>query len=69
MMRLSEPEYSCEHTLDACIAGITGNAELRRKLTSGKPDLLLVEVQYTTAAGTGQLHTIPSINTDGAPPE
>lgn len=65
MMRLSEPEYSCEQTLDACIAGITGNAGLRQKLTSGKPDLMLAEDQYTNAAGTGELHTIPSINTGG----
>jgi hypothetical protein len=65
MMRLSEPEYSCEQSLDACIAGITGNAELREKLTSGKPDLMLAEAQYTNVAGTGELHTIPSINTDG----
>jgi hypothetical protein len=65
MMRLGEPEYSCEQTLDACIEGITGNTELRQKLTSGKRDLISAEAQYTNAAAIGELHTIPSINTDG----
>jgi hypothetical protein len=65
MMRLSEPEYSCEQTLDTCIAGITRNAGLRHKLSIGKPDLMLAEAQYTNAADAGELYTIPSINTDG----
>jgi len=64
MMRLSEPQYSFEQTLDECVTGITGNAALRQKLTSSKPDLTAVEAQYSGAAGTGELHTIPPINTD-----
>ena len=62
MMRLSEPEYSSEQTLDECIAGITGNAVLRQKLISSKSDFMIVEAQYIGAAGTGDLHTIPFIN-------
>jgi len=64
MMRLSEPQYSFEQTLDECVAGITGNAELRHKLSSGKPDFTTVEAQYLGAAGIGELHTIQPINTD-----
>lgn len=65
MMRLSEPEYSFESTLDECISGITGNAALRQKLMSSKPGLTTVEAQYLDAASTGELHTIPPLNTDG----
>jgi hypothetical protein len=65
MMRLSEPQYSCEQTLDECVAGITGDAVLRQKLSSSKPSLTAAEAQYLGAAGIGELHTIPSINTDG----
>jgi len=64
MMRLSEPQYSFEQTLDECVAGITGNAELRHKLSSGKPDFTTVEAQYLGAAGIGELHTILPINTE-----
>lgn len=64
MMRLSEPQYSFEQTLDECVAGITGNAALRQKLTSSKPNFSAVEAQYLSAACTGELHTIPPINTD-----
>jgi len=65
MMRLSEPQYSFEQTLEECANGITGNAELRHKLLSSKTDLTTVEGQYLAAAGAGELHTIPPINTDG----
>ena len=65
MMRLSKPQYSFEQTLDACVAGITGNAELRHKLSLSKADFTTVENKYLVAAGTGKLHTIQPINTDG----
>ena len=64
MMRLSEPQYSFEQTLDECVMGITGNAALREKLTSSKPDLTAAEDGYLNAVGTGELYTIPPINTD-----
>ena len=63
-MRLSEPQYSFEQTLDECVAGITGNAALRNKLTSSKLDLTAAGDGYLNAVGTGELHTIPPINTD-----
>ncbi len=63
-MRLSEPQYSFEQTLDECVTGITVNAVRKHMLTSGKPALTAVGVQYLGAAGTGELHTIPPINTD-----
>jgi hypothetical protein len=64
MMRLSEPQYSFEQTLDECVNGIAGNAALRLKLASSKSDFKAVETEYLNAAGTGKLHTIPPINTD-----
>lgn len=64
MMRLSEPQYSFEQTLDKCVAGITGDAALQLKLASSKPNFTVVEAEYLNAAGTGALHTILSINTD-----
>lgn len=63
-MRLSEPQYSFEQTLDKCVAGITGDAALQLKLASSKPNFTVVEAEYLNAAGTGALHTILSINTD-----
>ena len=65
MMRLSEPQSSFEKTLDECVSGITGNVALRQKLTDSKPDLITVEAQYLAAAGAGELHAIPPINTAG----
>ncbi len=64
MMRLSEPQHSFEQTLDECVTGITGNAALRQMLTSERPALTAVGVQYLGAAGIGELHTIPPIRTD-----
>ena len=65
MMRLSEPQYSFEQTLDECVSGINGNAILRNKLTASKGDLTVIEAQFLGAAGNGELYTIPPINTDG----
>lgn len=65
MMRLSEPLYSCEQTLDECATGITGNIALRQKLLLSKPLLMATEAEYIGAAGTGELYAIPPINTIG----
>ena len=68
MMRLSEPQYSCEETVDECLNGITGNADLRRKLVDSKPALVAMETPYTEAAANGELYTIEPINhTDEIP--
>ncbi|MCI5123163.1 MAG: HNH endonuclease [Candidatus Electrothrix sp. AR5] len=67
MIRLDQPAYSFEETLDNCIAGITGNVGLRNKITSSKGDFVKRETQYLAAAGTGGLHLIPPINTDKIP--
>ncbi|WP_167631728.1 HNH endonuclease [Mariprofundus ferrooxydans] len=65
MMRLNEPKYSFEQTIDKCVDGITGNAGLKQKLTFSKSDLTPLEAQYLDAVATGELYTIPPINTDG----
>jgi len=64
MMRLNEPQYNFEKTIDECVSGITGNVALRDKLTSSKPDLMAEEEKYLGAASTGKLFTIKPINTD-----
>jgi hypothetical protein len=64
MMRLSEPQYNFEQTLDECVTGINGNAVLLNKLNSNKGNFTTVETQYLRAAGTGELYTFPPINTD-----
>jgi hypothetical protein len=64
MMRLSEPKYSFETTLDECIAGITGNTSLQNKLISSKSVLIVAGGEYLNVAATGKLHTILPTNTD-----
>jgi hypothetical protein len=63
MIRQSEPQYSFEQTLDECIAGITGNIELKRKLICCKSDLIAVENQYLVVSGAGDLFTILPFDT------
>jgi hypothetical protein len=58
MIKLSEPKYSFEQTLDVCIDGITGNDLLRSKVESGKSNLLTAEASYLASAKLGALHTI-----------
>lgn len=62
MMRLSEPHYSFEQSLDECSAGITGNDALRQKLDSSKNDLITGGLDYSAAAMTGELYTIKPID-------
>lgn len=64
MIRLSEPQYSLEQILDECVIGITGNDALRQKLIASKFNLMAVGAQYAGVAGTGELYTIPPIDTD-----
>ena len=64
MIRLNEPEYDYEQTLDKCIAGINGNVSLRNKMTESREGLVETENNYIAAASTGNLYTIPPINTD-----
>jgi hypothetical protein len=61
MMRLSEPKYSFETTLDECITGITGNNTLRDKLSASKFTLITEWNKYLRAGCSGKLHTIQSI--------
>jgi hypothetical protein len=65
MMRLNNPQYSFEKTLNECIAGITGNPALQQKIRSSNHDFTAVETQYINAARTGKLYDISPINTDG----
>jgi hypothetical protein len=63
MIRLPEPNYSFESTLDTCAYGITGNAELQKKLVDGKVHLLAAGTLYVQAANAGTLYEIAPINT------
>lgn len=62
MIRLQEPKFNFESTLDACIEGIAGNAGLREKLTNGKAKLLAAGTQYVDSANAGQLYMIKPID-------
>ncbi|WP_020481290.1 HNH endonuclease [Methylomonas sp. MK1] len=64
MMRLNEPQYSFEQSLNKCVEGITGNAALREKLKYSKPDLMVAGDGYLEAVGIGELHIIPPIDTN-----
>ncbi|MBQ0798301.1 MAG: HNH endonuclease [Porticoccaceae bacterium] len=64
MMRLSEPQYSFEQTIDECILGITGNDSLRQKLITSKESLTDAGIKYTSAIDTGELYTILPVNTN-----
>jgi hypothetical protein len=61
MMRLSEPEFTFEQVLEACSAGITGNAELLQKVKHCSAELLAQAPLYLNAASTGKLHLITAI--------
>lgn len=63
MMRISEPQYSFEETLEKCISGITGNDDLQKKLTDSKPALLAEEIKYLEKVRIGMLSDIKPINT------
>lgn len=63
MMRLSEPQYTYQETLNKCILGITGNNYLAQKVKDNKVALAQSEVQYVKAANLGALHGILPIDT------
>lgn len=63
MIRLSDPVFTFEEALNASVTGITGNAELAEKLELAKPSLLAIEIDYVSAASTGELHTIVPVDT------
>lgn len=63
MIRLREPIYSLENTLDACADGITGNAPLLKKLIEGRAEILAAGAQYSTAANAGNLYAIEPTDT------
>lgn len=67
MMRLDEPQYSFEQTVDECILGVTGNDLLKRNLTASKEDLENAARQYANAANTGELYTIQPVDINGDP--
>ncbi|MFC3651314.1 HNH endonuclease [Dyella humi] len=64
MMRLENPVRTFVESIDACLAGITGNVELRKALIKSKGDLLTVEPTYLQAALRGELSTITAVDDD-----
>lgn len=61
MLRLSDPAFTFEETLNDCMAGITGNAALAIKLELAKSSLLARGIDYVAAASNNELHTIAPI--------
>ena len=62
MMRLSEPQFSHQETLDACGAGIVRNVGLREKVEFSKPNLIAAGQDYLAAASGGELSLIKPID-------
>ncbi len=60
MLKLKPPAYTCEHALESCRQGITGNDELLQRLNSDGHLLYANALGYLAAATTGELYTIPS---------
>lgn len=63
MMKLNNPKYTFIETINKCEQGITGNQILLDKVIAERSSLSSKEQTYKTAALTGQLFTIPSLNT------
>jgi len=68
MMKLIEPSYNFEDTLNHCIAGISGNNLLKQKVTNSNALFKLKEDEYLKLARTGMLHTISPISNRNANP-
>jgi hypothetical protein len=62
MVRLEEPLFSFNQTIDECISGVTGNAALLQRLMDSKIALSAVETEYVGPAGTGELYTVQPAN-------
>lgn len=69
MIRLSEPEYSYEQAIEACVKGITGNIDLRKRLTSCKKELIAIGGDYVRNAEAGSLYAITPISSDEDDPD
>lgn len=69
MIRLPPPSFTYENALDTCLEGITGNPELRRKLSKGKDELLTAGTNYANRANLGTLYEIAAApeNRDNEP--
>lgn len=67
MMLLNKPQYTFKETLDKCILGVTGNNSLRKKLIASNVDFFKAGEQYISAAETGEIYAIQSINSGGDP--
>jgi len=62
MIQLNNSLYNFDTTINECIAGITGNAALRNRVSDSKKSLLPEEARYLALANTNRLHTINSIS-------
>ncbi|MBA5605377.1 HNH endonuclease [Duganella sp. FT3S] len=62
MMRLADPQYTYDKTLDECHSGITGNNSLKKKLNSNKKNLTDAGDNYSELSRKGELYLIKAIN-------
>ncbi|WP_423203713.1 HNH endonuclease signature motif containing protein [Pseudomonas kribbensis] len=58
MMRLTEPTYTFEQTIEICITGITGNAALRSRVEEAKENLLAEGERYQSGSRRGELYLL-----------
>lgn len=64
MMKLKEPQYSFDYSLNECLKGIVGNKGLENKLKCALNKILELEEEYNKAACAGTLCKIDAIRTD-----
>ncbi|WP_122266830.1 HNH endonuclease [Pseudomonas syringae] len=62
MMRLSEPNYTFEQVIEACISGITGNAALKSNVGDEKDNLISAGTHYSTSSRNGALYLLRPID-------
>lgn len=61
MMKLKNPEYSFEESLNKCVSGIKGNRGLERQLKISSKKILDLESEYIESAASGRLSDIPPL--------
>lgn len=62
MMRLNDPIYDFEKTIDDCCLGITGNNTLLGRIEKGRGSLITQGDSYLKSAMKGELYLIDPIN-------
>lgn len=61
MLKLQQPAFTCEQTIESCCQGITGNAGLLQRVNNNRILLQTSAISYADSASKEELYSIPSI--------